>query len=85
MPRTTLNIDGPILEEVKRRGRAERKPLGRLVSELLAQVLARGGPRKPVRKPLRWIVRDLKPRVDLSDKDALYEILRQEDLRKLLS
>jgi hypothetical protein len=36
MTRTTLNLDGPVLAELKRLQREEGKPLGDLASELLA-------------------------------------------------
>ena len=36
MPRTTLNIDEPILQELKRLQKEEKKSLGGLVSDLLA-------------------------------------------------
>ena len=40
MPRTTLNIDAPVLEDLKRLQKKENKALGTLVSELLVQALA---------------------------------------------
>ena len=39
MPRTTIDIDAPILRDLKRRQKQEGKSLGRLVSDLLAQAL----------------------------------------------
>jgi hypothetical protein len=39
--RTTIDIDDPILKELKRLQRREGKPLGRLASDLLAQARAR--------------------------------------------
>ncbi|KAB2867691.1 MAG: antitoxin, partial [Burkholderiaceae bacterium] len=37
--RTTIDIDDPILKDLKRLQRREGKSLGRLVSDLLAQAL----------------------------------------------
>ena len=37
--RTTLDIDDPVLRELKRRQAREGKSLGRLVSDLLARAL----------------------------------------------
>ena len=38
--RTTIDIDDPILKDLKRLQKREGKSLGRLVSDLLAQALA---------------------------------------------
>jgi hypothetical protein len=71
--RTTIDIDDPILKEVKRLQRREGKSLGRLVSDLLAQALAdaRGAPKSA--PPFRWIAKPMGARVDLADKDALLD------------
>ena len=37
--RTTVDIDDPILNDLKKLRKAERKSLGRLISDLLAQAL----------------------------------------------
>lgn len=75
MPRTTVDIDAPILKELKRRQAREGQSLGRLISDLLARALAEDrGPRMP-KPPFQWIARDMGIRVDLTDKDALYELL----------
>ena len=72
--RTTIDIDDPILKEIKRLQRRENKSLGRLVSDLLAQSLAltrtpRGAPR------FDWIAKPMGARVDLADKDALFDAI----------
>ena len=72
--RTTIDLDDDILRVLKRRQREERKTLGQLVSELLAQALA-AGPRPTV--DVSWTTADLRPRVDLNDKDAVWAILDQ--------
>lgn len=69
--RTTLDIDAPVLKELKRRQKAEGKSLGRLASELLARALAEQRRPNPA-VPFRWISRPMKARVDLADKEALY-------------
>lgn len=75
MPRTTLNIEGPILDEIKRMQLLERRPLGRLVSELLAQALAqRHAPEAP-EPGFLWLSRPMRARVDLSDKEAVQALL----------
>ena len=75
MPRTAVNIDGPVLRDIKRLQKRERKPLGRLVSELLAQAL---GAQRRSGKPTRgftWVSRPMHALVDLDDKDAVQAIL----------
>jgi len=81
VPRTTLDIDQTVLDELKRRSRRERKTAGQLASELLAQALE-SHEQKP-RQPLRWIARDLgQPKIDLEDKDALDALLNEDDYRR---
>jgi len=78
--RTTLDIDDPILREVKRLQRQQGKSLGRLVSDLLAESLAR--PRKPApREPaFHWTSQRMGARLDLADAHALRDAM-DEDVR----
>jgi len=73
--RTTIDIDDPILKEVKRLQAREKKPLGRLVSDLLAQALAsRRG--KPAPAPsFDWIAKPMGAKLDLTDKQALLDAM----------
>lgn len=73
--RTTIDIDDPILKELKRLGKKEGKSLGRIISDLLAQALQRR--KKPGQRPKqrRWISRNMGARVNLDDKEALYSYL----------
>ena len=72
--RTTIDLDDDILRALKQRQREERKTLGQLVSELLAQALAaKAGPKVDI----HWETADLRPRVDLGDKDAVWAVLDQ--------
>lgn len=73
MPRTTLDIDASVLRELKRRQKREGKTLGQLVSELLAEALGRRRPAES--RPLHWPSRDMKPLVDLEDKEAMMRLL----------
>jgi hypothetical protein len=72
--RTTLDIDAPILREVKALHEREGRSMGAIVSELLAEALAR---RRPTRAAptFRWTSRNMKSRVDLADKEAVYAAL----------
>lgn len=72
--RTTIDIDPPILKELKRLQKAEGKSLGRLASELLAQALA--DRRKPKdAAEFRWISPPMGGMVDLADKEAIYQTM----------
>ena len=78
MPRTTLNIDGPILREVKSLRKKEGKSLGQLVSELLARALSALREREPKQPGFRWISRPMHERVDLRDKEAVRAALERD-------
>jgi hypothetical protein len=74
--RTTIDIDDPVLKDLKRLQRREGKSLGRLVSDLLAMALAdhQGGPRAPA-PAFTWIARPMRARVDLADTHALLDAM----------
>jgi hypothetical protein len=72
MPRTTLNLDADVLRALKRRQRSEGKPLGTIVSEMLAPGLAE---ETPELAPLRWTSKQMRARVDLEDKEAVRRAL----------
>lgn len=78
MPRTTVDIDTPILKDLKRLQKQQGKSLGRLVSDLLAESLARHRSSRTQAAPFTWVSRTMQARVDLSDKDALYAVLEGE-------
>jgi hypothetical protein len=69
--RTTLDIDDPILREVKAIHEREGRSIGAVVSELLAEALARRRPSR-ARPPFRWTSRPTKYLVDLTDKEAVH-------------
>jgi len=75
--RTTLDIDAPILREVKALHEREGRSMGAVVSELLAEALAR---RRTTQAPpsFRWTSRDMNALVDLSDREAAYAALDEE-------
>jgi hypothetical protein len=73
--RTTVDIDEPVLKEVKRLVRREGKALGRVVSDLLAEALGRRRARTPAAPPFVWTSRQMDARVDLDDKDAVQAAL----------
>ena len=72
--RTTLDIDDPILREVRAIHEKEGRSMGAIVSELLAEALAGRRPMRS-RPSLRWTSRPMNALVDLADKEAVYAIL----------
>jgi hypothetical protein len=75
MGRTTLNLDEPLLEELRELQRKEGKPLGNLVSELVAEALAHRARGRAKPRELLWIAKAMGARIDISDKEALYAVL----------
>jgi hypothetical protein len=61
---------GRILKEVKAIREREGRSIGAVVSELLAEALARRRPSHD-RPPFRWTSRPMKALVDLADKEAV--------------
>ena len=76
--RTTLDIEGPVLKELREVQKREGGTLGALVSRLLAQALA-GRNRLKKAPVFRWTARPLGALVDLADKEAVYAILDRPD------
>ncbi len=79
MARTTLDIDTPVLEELKRIRKREGKSLGRLVSELLTDALGRRRSQVSEAAGFEWISKPMRARVDLADKDAVYAALDRDE------
>jgi len=77
MARTTVDLDASILKELKRRGAAEGKTLGRLISELLAAALKDDGVDRP-EEPLGWTAQSMKARIPLEDKEALHAAMNDQ-------
>lgn len=74
--RTTLDLDGSVLEQLKELQGRENKSLGQLASELLAKALADVGTPPP--EPLAWVTRPMGARVNLEDRDAVQRLLDEE-------
>jgi predicted AAA+ superfamily ATPase len=72
--RTTLDIDDPILKEVKAIHQREGRSIGAVVSELLAEALARRRPAR-ARPPFHWVSRPMKALIDIADKENVYAVL----------
>ncbi len=65
----------PILRELKRVQKREKKSLGRVVSDLLAQALGQRRDARARRPAFHWISRPMGARVNLADKEALHAAL----------
>jgi hypothetical protein len=79
MARTTLDIEGPVLRDLKRLQKREGKTLGRLVSELLAEALAaRRAPAAPATS-FEWRTVAARVLVDLTDKEQVEAALQVQD------
>lgn len=79
--RTTIDIDDPILKDLKRLQQRTGKTLGRLVTDLLAEALARQPRSEQAPIPLAWVSKPLGALVDLADHDALQDAMDQDGLR----
>ena len=78
MPRTTVDIDAPVLREIKALQRKERRSLGQVITQLLAEALVhRKGSAETPR--LQWTSQPMQALVDVSDKEALYAALEKDD------
>lgn len=70
--RTTVDIDTPVMKDLKKIQKKEGKSLGRIISDLLAQALSeRKSAKTPTVRP-KWISRSLGARFDPVDHEALY-------------
>ncbi|MFO7984360.1 MAG: hypothetical protein R6U38_00730 [Desulfatiglandaceae bacterium] len=66
------------MKELKAIQQKEGKPLGRLISDLLARVLGEKPSIPPSEKPSQWISKAMGVRVDLVDREALYAAMDRE-------
>lgn len=76
--RTTVDIDEPILKDLKKIGQKEGKSLGRLISDILAESLGQWKSRKGLESPPQWAAQAMGARVDLADREALYQAMEPE-------
>lgn len=81
MPRTTLDLDATILADLRRRAAAERKSMGQVASELLAGGLREESPSGA--RSLSWTTKEMGPfKIDLEDKEAVWNLLDREELER---
>lgn len=72
--RTTIDIDAPILREVKALQKKQGRSMGRIVTDLLADALARRKGPAPTEE-FRWVSRRMRALLDVADKEAVYRAL----------
>jgi hypothetical protein len=73
-----VDIDGPVLRELKALQRKEKVSLGKLISRLLAQALSKRPQDQPTPK-LEWVSRPMGELIDLTDKEAVYAALDRDE------
>jgi hypothetical protein len=74
MARTTIDIGDPILKEVKAIQKQQGRSMGKIVSQLLAEVLV--NQKSSAKSPgFKWISRPMRSHVDLADKYEVYRTL----------
>jgi len=77
MLRTTVNIAASVLKEIKALQRKEGRPLGEVVSQLLAEALAKRSVARQLQE-FRWISQPMRALVDLADKEAMHAALNDK-------
>ena len=80
--RTTIDIDDPVLKDLKNLQKRERKSLGRLVSDLLALALRQRASRTPAAARFRWSARPMGARVDLADREAIFAVMEEPPIER---
>lgn len=74
--RTTLDLDKPVLDGLKRLQKREKASLGAIASRLLVEALRQKEDRGPGDAvELRWNTIDMGAKIDLADKEALHRVL----------
>ena len=76
--RTTVDIDAPVLKDLKKMQQKEGKSLGRLISDLLAEALGERKSAKAPANPPKWISKRMGARIELADHEALYAAMESE-------
>lgn len=76
--RTTLDIDDPVMKDLRAMQKREGTTLGALVSRLLAQAIGERRRGTPPRPRFAWTTRKMRPLLDLADKEAVYAALEED-------
>lgn len=73
--RTTIDIDDPIMRDLKRLQRQQGKSLGKLVSDLLAVAMADTRGKVSERVDFAWETQGMGSRIQLDDLDQVLDAL----------
>jgi hypothetical protein len=71
--RTTLDIEEPILTELRRLAQEQHRPIDKVASDLLAEALEKSEAGTGPSAEFHWHGKQMGAKVDLSDRDAIYE------------
>jgi hypothetical protein len=82
MARTTVDIEAPLLAEMKRLQSREKKTLGQCVSEAVAHYLAEKKSHACRPPAFSWISHPLGLKVDVADKEAVWAALDGDSRRR---
>ncbi len=78
--KTTLNLNGEILKASRSRAVQDGLTLTRFVEDALrAKLMDEARPRPPFRLEVSTVTGTRPPSVDISDRDALYEVMDGDD------
>lgn len=72
--RTTLDLDKPILSDLRKMARKRRRSMGRVASDLLAEAF-KSCEKSSSRVDFHWYGKPMKAKVDLMDREALYDAM----------
>ena len=76
--KTTLNLDVELLRRAKRHAAKQGRTLTSVVEEALREMLTRHGPRQQHSLDLPTVKGDRPPRVEPSDRPALYDAMDED-------
>lgn len=78
--RTTVDIELPILKELKAFSKQHHFSLGKAVTSLLAEALSARKANEKKKSPpkFKWYAKPMGAKIDLSDKETLHRILDAE-------
>jgi len=77
MARTTIDIDDPLLNEIKAIQKRDGRSMGKIVSQFPAGALIKQKASAKTSK-FKWNSRPMRSHVDLTDKEEVYRILDRD-------
>jgi hypothetical protein len=77
--RTTLNLDDELVKAVKKAAAESDRTMTEVIEDSLRETLLRPPPKTPYRLKLPTFKGRLKPGVDITDRNALYDVMEDRD------